>query len=192
MKRMFITGLLIAIFASSYSQNFDVVVTASEDSFAGKIDNISDSDPSEFVFKKGNSIIMERGQPDYLNKYPGKLSLEKASLDELNFYHTKAKRTKKTGAIITILGSGTILTGMALISTNKEAIGYAGFGMTIIGLGITVVGLPVLITGSSRVKSINKIKNSNYSGVTMELEPCSFYNLQAQNYQPGVTLRIKF
>ena len=218
MKRIFISGLFIAMFVSSYSQNLDLVVTTSGDSIACKIDSITESaiyfqikthgsnkwiiayckkenlsdfnynciDPSEFVFKKGTSIIMGRAQSDYPNKFPGKVSLEKASLDELNFYHTKVKRTKKAGAIITILGSGSILTGMALISTNKEAIGYAGFGMTIIGLGITVVGLPVLITGSSRVKSINTIKNSNYSGVTMELRPCSFYNYQAQNHQPEI------
>jgi hypothetical protein len=224
MKRILITGLLIISFFSTYCQNLDLVVTASGDSIACKIDSITESaiyfqikthgnnkwitafckkenlsdfnynciDPSEFVFKKGTSIIMGRAQSDYPNKYPGKLSLEKASLDELNFYHTKAKRTKKTGAIITILGSGTILTGIALMSTNKEANGYVGFGMTIIGIGITVIWLPVLITGSSRVKSINKIKNSNYSGITMELSPYSFNNYQAKNLQAGVTLRIRF
>jgi len=96
------------------------------------------------------------------------------------------------GGIITITGSVSAITGIGLLSLNKEGVAYHGFFMTIIGLGVTVVGLPILITGSSRVKRINGIRNTVSDRIFFEIAPCSFQNYMAQNYQHGVTLRIRF
>ena len=42
------------------------------------------------------------------------------------------------------------------------------------------------------VERINTIKNTAYDGIKIDLKPCAQYNLVPQNYQPGLTLRIKF
>jgi hypothetical protein len=151
-------------------------------------------DPSKFAFRKGTSIIIGPSQPVYPDKYPGKLNLEKASQDELNFYLTKVKKTKRTGIIMLIAGplsSGAgILIAAASYSGGTSGGFTAGYLMFLAGIGTTIVSIPILITGSSRVKTINEIKKSR--GMTMEFIPGGYYNQLAQNYQPGATLRIRF
>ena len=211
MKKMFVSGLLIAMFVSSYSQNLDLIVTASGDSIACKIDSISEStiyiqikttgsekwfqtiykteniiqfqynciDPLKYNFKNGTSKIIGKAQP------------------KLNLFLLKARKTKTTGAIMCIAGPIAATAGI-IITSNSSILGTdsgnwtAGALLALLGFSTTIVGIPIFITGSSRVKSVNKIKNSNYSGVTMELGPCSFYTYQTNNYQPGATLRIRF
>lgn len=121
-----------------------------------------------------------------------KENLEKASLEDLNLYIEKAQKLKKTGKIITLVGSATALTGMVIIAGNSERTAYYGFYLLLAGAGVTVIGLPVLSTGSSRVKKINAIKNTAFDGIKMDLTPCSIYNYTTQNQQAGITLKISF
>ena len=118
------------------------------------------------------------------------------SREELDLYLEKAQKQKKTGAILSIAGPGTAVIGILLASYayggGTEGQFFVGLLMMGIGPIVTVVGLPVLITGSSRVKRINKIKNTSFQGVSMELTPCIINNYQAHNQQPGVILRIRF
>ena len=129
------------------------------------------------------------------SKY-SKQNLEQASTEDLNTYLNKAKKTKKIGAIMSIggpiaFGSGIVLANAAW-SGGTEAMWGSGLMLMTAGASSTLIGLPVLITGSSRIKRINKIKNPNLNEVTMELAPCSFNNCQAQIYQAGLTLRLRF
>ena len=120
-------------------------------------------------------------------------NLEKASSEELTLYLTKAQKLKKTGSIISLTGASTVILGIALISTNREAAGYMGLGIGVTGIGITLVGLPILATGSSRIKKVSKAFNARYNNIgQVHLVPCSIYNYQTRNIQPGIALRINF
>ena len=125
-----------------------------------------------------------------------KQNLEKATPEDLNLYMRKAKKTKTAGTILTIVGPIAFVGGGALLMDSfhmgPEAEITAAEILIPVGFFSTVVGLPLLITGSSRVKKINRIKNAKFNGVTMEFAPCNFYNYQTQNHQPGLTLRVKF
>jgi len=121
-----------------------------------------------------------------------KENLQKTSLEDLNVYLEKAQKLKKAGSIVTIAGSATTVTGLVLIAMNSESTFYHGFFMSIAGPIITLVGLPILLTNSSRIKRINKIKDNLYGGVTIDLAPSGIYNCATQNYQPGITLRLRF
>lgn len=159
-------------------------------------------DPSKYAFKEGTSIIAEPLQPVYPKNFPDKMTLNNASNKELDFYLAKANKTKKIGKIMSISGPLALTAGaiMAAASINFMPLdedfgttdsGYEyGTALFLTGLGVTIVGLPILITGSSRIKSINKIKYSR--GITLEFIPSGNYNYQAQNYQPGITLKIGF
>ena len=119
-------------------------------------------------------------------------NLKQASQENLDSYLKKAHKLKKAGAVVTITGSTLILTGIILVSTNQESAGYVGIYTTLVGLPIAVIGLPILITGSSRVKKINKIRNLVSDEIYFEIAPCSFHDNLAQNYQSGITLRLRF
>jgi len=226
MKKRIFFWLLFILSISTYSQNLDLVVTASGDSIACKIDSITESaiylqiktsgsenwiqtsynkkdihlfkygniDPLKYAFKDGTSIIEGPVQPVFPKKFPDKKGLEKSTQDELNHYMGMAKKTRKTGFTMLIAGTASATIGI-LIFENSSILsddgGFAaGFLMSLAGIGTTIVGIPILITGSSRVKNINKIKKSR--GMTMEFIPGGYYNHQAQNYQPGAALRIRF
>lgn len=152
-------------------------------------------DPSEYTFIKGTTIITGTTVQNkiYPKKFPDKSSLEKASIDELNFYLAKAKKTRKTGAILSIAGPLTFATGVVMagvgFSGGPEYLWGSGVILIFAGTGFTLVGLPVLITGSSRV---NRIKNTLSDRAFIEIAPCSFHNHMAQNNQNGVSLRIRF
>ena len=124
-------------------------------------------------------------------------NLEQASQEDLNIYLEKSQKLKKTGGFLSIAGPSSFITGAVLFSAGwnnewDEDIMYVLYFMALGGIGATIVGLPILITGSSRVKKINTIKNTAYDGIKIDLKPCAQYNLATHNYQPGVTLRIRF
>lgn len=224
MKKILISGLLIAIFLNSFSQNLDLVVTAKGDSIACKIDSITESaiylqvktsgnvnwiqtiyvkedvhlfkygniDPSRYSFEEGTSKIIGPVQPVYPKKFPDKMILKNATNEDLDFYLAKARKTKKKGTVMSIVGPVTAIAGGLLAATSFiDESGFV-FGTLLFlgGTGTTVVGIPILITGSSRVKNISKIKESK--GITMELAPGGYYNFQANSYQPGLSLRIRY
>lgn len=147
--------------------------------------------PDNFIFKDGTSVIKYQ-LPEKPLKYPGKTQLGNASKDELLAYLISAKKTKKTGRKLALIGAGTYLAGGALILADKEGDAYLGALVVLTGAGLAGVGVLILITGSSQIKKINKELNTRVNGLAIEFSPCSFYNYQAQNYQPGLSLRIKF
>lgn len=120
-----------------------------------------------------------------------KQNLEKASIEDLSLSLTKAQKLKKTGGVISILGSSAVLAGILLMAAG-ESTAYFGFGMFFGGVGCTAIGIPILAAGSSRVKKTSKVWNDKYNAVWMELVPCSLYNYQTQNIQTGISLRIRF
>lgn len=152
---------------------------------------------SDYYYKNGTSIIIGNVQPNnlYPKKFPNKLKLETASQDELNFYLRRAQKTKKTGTVLSIAGpvsfaSGLLLAGSAW-SGGTEGMWSAGLFLIFAGTGATVVGLPVLITGASRVKRINSLRN-NASDSVFEMAPCNFQNYFTGAQQYGVKLSLKF
>jgi hypothetical protein len=120
-----------------------------------------------------------------------KQNLEKASTEDLSLSLTKAHNLKKTGAVISLLGSSAAMAGFLLMAAG-ESTAYFGFAMFFGGIGCTAIGIPILLTGSSRVKKISKVWNDKYNAVRMELVPCGLYNYQTQNINPGLSLRIRF
>jgi hypothetical protein len=53
-----------------------------------------------------------------------KKNLEKASVEDLSLYLTKAQKQRKTGGIITIIGSSALLVGGVLLATDRETALY--------------------------------------------------------------------
>lgn len=224
MKKIFVSGVFILFCIFSSAQNLDLLITIKGDSIACKIDSIVDKvvyyqmkshdnwiqtsygednfahikydciNPSGYAFQEGTTIINGYAAKTFPKKYPGKLHLETASQDELNFYLGKAKKIQKTGIIMLIAGplsSGTgILIAAASYSGGTSGGFAAGYLMFLAGIGTTAVGVPVFITGSFRVGSLRKVINSR--DITMELVPYNDYNFQTQNNHYGATLRIRF
>ena len=120
-----------------------------------------------------------------------KQNLEKASTEDLNFYLEKAQKLKKAGSIVSFVGSTTILMGL-VIGGHSESTAYLGFFMSMAGASIIVTGVLIRATGSKRIKIINHIKNTAFNDIKMDLAPSCNYNYTTQNYQPGITLRIRF
>ena len=121
-------------------------------------------------------------------------NLEQASQEDLNTYLDKALKLKKDGKTVTIAGGvllGAGITIMLLSSNDWEMMGK-GSAVVLVGFGTMAVGIPMKITGKKRVERINTIKNTAYDGIKIDLKPCAQYNLATQNYQPAVTLRIRF
>jgi hypothetical protein len=127
-----------------------------------------------------------------------KQNLEQVSHEDLNFLFKKAQNIKKAGVIITVTASAIIITGLILQSAEgSHYLGEIYPSQVFIATGMLslYVGVPLLVIGSSRVKKIKKVqkgKRTTFDSLMMELAPCSFHNYIAQNYQTGVTLRIKF
>lgn len=97
-----------------------------------------------------------------------KKNLARSLSEKLDINLQKVQKVKKTGAIISIVGTSSMFVGTGLILTNREVAGYAGIYMFMAGTLVDLVGLPILFTGSSRVKRINDIKKTalgiSYSG----------------------------
>ena len=118
------------------------------------------------------------------------------SREDLELYLEKAQKQKKAGAILSIAGPVTAVSGLLLASLayGSGTARQFSVGLFMMGIGpvATVVGLPLLITGSARVKRIDGIRSGLFNGVSMELAPCVINNYQLHTQQPGVTLRIRF
>lgn len=140
-----------------------------------------------------NFVLISAGQAQ--TKYSNE-SLEKLSKEDLGLYLEKAQKQKRAGAIISVVGPVTFVSGILLVTRayggGTEGQFAAGISMMVLGPAVTVVGLPVLITGSSRVNRINKFKSSSIKGASIEVAPALIYNYQAHNQQPGMTLVVRF
>ncbi|MBT3384415.1 MAG: hypothetical protein HN778_09850 [Prolixibacteraceae bacterium] len=125
-------------------------------------------------------------------------NLEQASQEELDIYLEKALKNKKTGKTLTNVGLITLgadaLFVTGIIVADKADMGTALLaGLTMYAaLGTIAVGIPMKITGKKRVERINTIKNTASNGIKIDLKPSAQYNLASQNYQPELTLRIRF
>ena len=131
----------------------------------------------------------------YAQRTYSEANLRQASPEELIASLKKSQQLKKTGAAFSI--AGPIIFGIGIIKAASEEPGSYSIsdetGMIIMaGTISTFVGLPILITNSSRVKRITRIMNENSQTFFFELAPCSFQNCLSNNYQPGVTMRIRF
>lgn len=127
-------------------------------------------------------------------------NLKKASQEELDVYLDKAMKLQKSGKTVTIIGGsilgGTALTvaGMAIADEGDWALAAAVvvFFGGVAGLGTMAVGIPMKATGKKRVERIHSIKGTAFDDIKLDVLPSAQYNLASQNYQPGVTLRIRF
>lgn len=125
-------------------------------------------------------------------------NLEKLSSEELNLYFNRAQKLQKDGKKVTNIGLITLgadvifVTGLTKTGNLLTASGaIAGLAMYA-ALGTIAVGIPLKTTGKNRVERINKIKNTVYDNIKIDLKPCIQYSLVTQNYQPGITFRIRF
>jgi hypothetical protein len=123
-------------------------------------------------------------------------NLEKVSAKDLSLYLTKAQKTKKTGGVLLIAAPVSAALGISLWVNawrgGSESALYAGTGLIFASLVSTFVGIPVRITGATRVNKISKVLNEKKNATIIDFSPCSIYNFQTQNIQPGVKLRIRF
>ena len=116
-------------------------------------------------------------------------NLEQSSQEDLALYLEKALKLKKTGKVLSIAGSATTVAGFLIVGIGGEAAFYPGFPMMLIGLPVTMLGLPILATGASRIKKISRVSNG---AITIDLSPCTIYNYNSQNYQPGIKFCLNF
>lgn len=119
-------------------------------------------------------------------------NLEQSSQEKLELYLGKAQSLKKTGAILSIAGSASAVTGLILAGAGESTFPL-GFGMLLAGTGVTLVGIPILATGASRVKRVNKtIKTRQQGTASIELGPCGIHNYSTGKLQPGLRFSMKF
>jgi len=100
-----------------------------------------------------------------------------------------------TGAILTITGTALIVSGQIWDNNieNRNLNEYKGPDIIgPIGAYSILAGIPFFIVGSVRVNRIKKIMNNVPDRVFYELAPCSLHNYMVQDYQPGLTLRLRF
>lgn len=123
-------------------------------------------------------------------------NLEKLSQEELDLYLEKALKKNKIGKkLVTVsaisIGAATIY---AILDPFDHELGaLVPFGIAVyLGVPAITVGIPMQIVNKKRVGRINGLKNTGYNGIKIDLKPCAQYNFVSQNYQPGITLRIKF
>jgi len=117
-------------------------------------------------------------------------NLERASLEDLNFYLKQAKSKRTTGIILTAVGPVTFMTFYLIGHSENSKLNYVTAGeIVVLGTISTFVGIPILITGSSRV---NRVKNALSNKVSINMAPSVFQSNLAKNHQTGLTLRIQF
>ncbi len=127
-------------------------------------------------------------------------SLEKASAEELNTYLNKAIKLQKSGKTVNIVGCSILgatavtIGGIAIADKGDWALGAAAIGFLggLAGIGTLAVGIPMNITGKNRVKRVKKVQETVFNDADIDLQPCIYYNLLTQDYQPGAALRIRF
>ena len=127
-------------------------------------------------------------------------NLEKASQEELDLYLNDALKLQKTGRVFNIIGASSLgVAGLCALLGSDATFGVDSWALIVIGGGGLIVGgtslaigIPTNLTGKKRVEKINSIKATAFYDVNVDLRPCFQYNLTAQNYQPGLALRIRF
>lgn len=135
------------------------------------------------------SVLVSQAQKDYSQE-----NLEQVSQEELDIYFNKAVKLHKTGKTLMITGAvsiwGAVVFG--IIGPNDLSTPVIAAVIGAVGIGVLGVGIPMNKTGKNRVERINTIKNTSYDDIKIDLKPCAQYNFTTQNYQPGITLKIRF
>jgi len=124
-----------------------------------------------------------------------KRNLEQASQEELNHYLGKAWKLQKVGGIMFVSGTLGSISGLLLgahgMNNGNDDILYLGGGIFYVSFITAVIGAPIHIINNSREKKIINIVAKRSNRVSIEMVPCGFYDNLAQNYQLGVTLRLR-
>ena len=129
-----------------------------------------------------------------------KENLENLKQEELDIYFNKAVKLQKSGKTVTIIGGSILgataitIATMAIVDQGDWALAAAGVAFLggVAGVGTMAVGIPMNITGKKRVERINEIKSTTSNGIRFDLKPIAQYNYYTRNYQPGISLRIRF
>lgn len=123
-------------------------------------------------------------------------NLEKSTQDELANYLNEANKLQKSGRTVTIVGGSILVATLpiaAMVGYNDwDAGGAALIVGGVVGIGTLAIGIAMISTNKKRIKLINSIRNSRLHGINIDLRPGVQYNFAAQNYQPGIVLRIRF
>lgn len=126
-----------------------------------------------------------------------KQNLQQATPEDLGLYYIKAKKQKKTGEYLSIVGTASGLVGIILGSVTENQSGDGSF-VTIVAQTMLVggsvaltIGATMFIIALSRIERINDTI-SRKNKVYLEFAPCSFNNYMAQNHQVGITFRVRF
>lgn len=146
------------------------------------------------AYQKSSNIV-EKDYPVTRKTYSLEY-LKNASNEELQFYRYKAMKQQKTGKTLNIVGGSilgaTVITSVTFADQLEMGVVVLAFFGGIAGLGSMVVGIPMSVTGKKRVERINAILNTACNGVTFDIKPNVQYNMMTKNYQPALTVRIRF
>ena len=126
-------------------------------------------------------------------------NLKQLSSDELFLYQRKSLELKKKGEILTIAGAGVSLLGIVIgtVATDSNssdgdlnAVTVTAATMLAGGAVASTIGLTMYFTEDSRVNRINRIQYAE--SLQLEIAPCRFYCKHNQDYQTGLTRRLRF
>ncbi|MBN1157753.1 MAG: hypothetical protein JXA61_00080 [Bacteroidales bacterium] len=199
--------VFLCILFNAYSQDYDLVVTTKGDSIACRIDSVTDAS-IYFEMKHNNHWVHTNISRDEVIEYkydaifkvmvafkPGTSYIESV-YNENDANLMKAQTLQRSGKIVTIAGASILGATFLTLIVFGEHWGFEGVAVAIFGglagLGTMAVGVPMIIIGKERAKKTNSFKNTAFNSITIGLKPCAQYNLITQNYQPGLTLRIRF
>jgi hypothetical protein len=150
-----------------------------------------------YKFKPGTSYIESLAMR---SSFYSSDNLRNSSPQELNLYLNLALKQKKNSIILSIAGSAIAIAGYAIVNAHFDFSPESGDdfwlgtgGIMMLGGGVTtVVGLAKLSVSSSRINKIEDIKTGSSEIVYMEISPCAQYDLNTQNYVPGIKFNIRF
>jgi len=217
MKKASVVLLFLCIFTCIHPQKYDLIVSDKGDSIACRIDSISDaavylemksSGRWVHTYYRKNEVIEYKY--DAIDKrmvlFKPKTSIIDIVCDENDpeqlraFSHRNIGRSVMivTGCVIipTVIASCLILNDLAnseLGWFNPSSL-VKGFLLAIGAAELSAMMLGIIVnqTGIKELERIRSRKNNAFNGVALDLKPSVQYNPMTQNYQPGVTLRIRF
>jgi hypothetical protein len=123
-----------------------------------------------------------------------KKNLKNTSTEELELLMGKAKNLRKAGWITTGSGALLFVTGLLMedggwMVSEPSTKSQVGTAMALVGLPAILVGTTLLITGSTRVKKINKVFNGK---VSFHITPYNHKIPTINSHQYGLALNVNF
>lgn len=135
-------------------------------------------------------MLASHAQKDYSLE-----NLRSLSQEELDVYLNKALKLQSSGKTYTIIGVsalGAVALTIPFDSSGGMVAATAAIFVGIPAIGLTTVGISRNSKGKKGIERINSIKNTVFNDIIFDLKPFVQYNQISRNYQPGVTLRIRF